>query len=63
MKNGWFKILSILIGVMALAGCGQQGWFHDRSEDYVDAQSCPMLKVSGDMQPESFSQEYSIPGI
>lgn len=49
-----------------LCACGkkdktQDGWFRDRSGDYVKGLEGPALKVLKPAQTEPFSQDYEIP--
>jgi len=58
-----FQIPFGVLGFLALTllmGCGKDGWFRDRSEDYLYAKSYPMLKVPSNIHAEPFSKEYEI---
>jgi uncharacterized lipoprotein len=56
---------SLLLGT--LCACSkqdktQEGWFRDRSGDYVkNAEEGPLLKVPEPARTEPFSQDYQIP--
>ena len=55
-------IQAIFLGV--LLGCGGKSkWFHDRADDYVNAESHPRLKIPAKMDTERFSEEYQIPDL
>ena len=55
-------LLGLLLG--SLVGCsGKSKFFHDRSEDYVNAEPHPSLKIPAKMDTESFSDEYKIPDL
>ncbi len=62
--------LSVFLGgllLSTLCACGkkdkaQDGWFRDRSGDYVrNAEEGPLLKVPEPTRTEPFSQDYQIP--
>ena len=61
--NRMIKWLLIILTVGILSACGKKSWLHDRSEDYVEAQSYPKLKIPADLHSGNFSQEYQIPGV
>ncbi len=64
-RLGLVFLSSLLLGT--LCACSkkdktQEGWFRDRSGDYVkNAEECPVLKVPEPAKTEPFSQDYQIP--
>jgi len=59
--NSIIKLFILTLSIWLLSGCGKKGWFHDRSQDYDEAKSCPSLKIPPSVQAEPFSSEYQIP--
>lgn len=64
-RLGLVFLSSLLLGT--LGACSkkdktQEGWFRDRSGDYVkNAKEGPVLKVLEPSKTEPFSQDYQIP--
>lgn len=61
MMFKFIKIIIVSIFMTLLSGCGDTGWFRDRSNDYVEAKAYPSIKVPTDTRPSKFSEEYKIP--
>ncbi len=64
-KSLGLALLSALL-LSTLCACSkknkaQDGWFRDRSGDYVKDTEVPVLKVPDPSKTEPFSQEYQIP--
>ena len=61
---GLMGIKAVLLGIVIslLTGCGQNGFFHDRSTNYADARVCPPIEIPCELSAEPFSSEYQIPG-
>lgn len=57
--NAFVKISVLAISALLMVGCG---WFRDRSEDYLKAESIAVIDVPPCTQAEPFSPEYLIPG-
>lgn len=57
------KIFLLGMVVSGLTGCGQNGFFHDRSTNYCDARICPPVEIPCGLPAEPFSPEYQIPQL
>ncbi|WP_460236416.1 outer membrane protein assembly factor BamC [Aurantivibrio plasticivorans] len=67
MKYLVSKTVGVTWLVLSLSGCGvlfgDDGLFPDKSDDYLDAESIPPMKLPEDADQERFTQLYEVPAL
>lgn len=67
MKYSALLKCTALLGIINLAGCGtlfgEDGFFRDRGDDYLKAESIPPMDVPGDVDQEALGELYVIPDV
>ena len=59
------RLLILVLAVIGLSACGSlsddEGWFVDRSDDYLEARQLPELEVPQDMRASEMADPFPIP--